>query len=32
VAELDAATKNVHSHRARAMTLLVQQLREVWGL
>jgi XTP/dITP diphosphohydrolase len=32
VAELDAATKNAHSHRARAMALLVQQLREVWGL
>jgi len=32
VAELDAATKNAHSHRARAMAQLLQQLREVWGL
>ncbi len=32
VAELDAATKNAHSHRARAMVQLQQQLREVWGL
>jgi XTP/dITP diphosphohydrolase len=32
VAELDAATKNAHSHRARAMAQLLQQLHEVWGL
>jgi XTP/dITP diphosphohydrolase len=32
VAELDAATKNAHSHRARAMVQLLQQLHEVWGL
>lgn len=32
VAELDADTKNRHSHRARAMAQLVVQLREVWGL
>jgi len=32
VAELDAATKNAHSHRARAAALLLGQLREVWGL
>ncbi len=31
VAELDAATKNAHSHRARAMAQLLVQLREVWG-
>lgn len=32
VAELDAATKNAHSHRARAMAQLLVQLHEVWGL
>ncbi len=32
VAELDAGTKNVLSHRARAMVSLREQLREVWGL
>jgi len=32
VAELDATTKNTHSHRARAMAQLLQQLHEVWGL
>jgi XTP/dITP diphosphohydrolase len=32
VAELDADTKNRHSHRARAFAQLQQQLREVWGL
>lgn len=32
VAELDAATKNLHSHRARAMAQLLVQLREVWRL
>jgi XTP/dITP diphosphohydrolase len=32
VAELDAETKNWHSHRARAMAQLQLQLREVWGL
>lgn len=32
VAEMDAATKNQHSHRARAMVQLMQQLREVWRL
>ena len=32
VAELDAATKNAHSHRARAMAQLLLLLREVWGL
>jgi XTP/dITP diphosphohydrolase len=32
VAEMDAPLKNRHSHRARAMALLQQQLREVWGL
>jgi XTP/dITP diphosphohydrolase len=32
VAEMDAATKNRHSHRARAMASLLQQLREVWHL
>jgi XTP/dITP diphosphohydrolase len=31
VAELDAAAKNAHSHRARAMAQLLVQLREVWG-
>ena len=32
VAELDAETKNRHSHRARAMAQLLAQLREVWHL
>ncbi len=32
VAELDADTKNRHSHRARAFVQLQAQLREVWGL
>ncbi|MDO8418525.1 MAG: RdgB/HAM1 family non-canonical purine NTP pyrophosphatase [Rubrivivax sp.] len=32
VAELDAATKNRHSHRARAMAQLRLLLREVWQL
>jgi XTP/dITP diphosphohydrolase len=32
VAELDADTKNRHSHRARAMAQLLSQLHEVWGL
>jgi XTP/dITP diphosphohydrolase len=32
VAELDTATKNTHSHRARAMAQLLAQLHEVWGL
>ncbi|MBX3600524.1 MAG: non-canonical purine NTP pyrophosphatase [Rubrivivax sp.] len=32
VAELDAATKNLHSHRARAAAQMVVLLREVWGL
>jgi XTP/dITP diphosphohydrolase len=32
VAELDAATKNAHSHRARAAAQMVTLLREVWGL
>ena len=32
VAELDAATKNAHSHRARAMAQMRQLLREVWRL
>jgi XTP/dITP diphosphohydrolase len=32
VAELDAPTKNRHSHRARAMAAMRTQLREVWGL
>lgn len=32
VAELDARTKNAHSHRARAWVQLQQQLREVWLL
>lgn len=31
VAELDAATKNLHSHRARAAAQMVLLLREVWG-
>jgi XTP/dITP diphosphohydrolase len=32
VAELDAETKNQHSHRARAMRQMHALLREVWGL
>jgi XTP/dITP diphosphohydrolase len=32
VAELDAPTKNQHSHRARAMAQLLWMLREVWKL
>jgi len=32
VAELDVATKNAHSHRARAMLQLRALLREVWQL
>jgi XTP/dITP diphosphohydrolase len=32
VAELDAATKNAHSHRARAMAQMRVLLREVWRL
>lgn len=32
VAEMDAATKNQHSHRARAMVQLMQQLQAVWRL
>jgi XTP/dITP diphosphohydrolase len=32
VAEMDAELKNRHSHRARAMTQMLQQLQEVWGL
>jgi len=32
VAEMDAGTKNQHSHRARAMAQLLQQLRDVWHL
>ncbi len=32
VAELDAATKNAHSHRALAAVQLRALLREVWGL
>ena len=32
VAELDAATKNLHSHRARAALQMLGLLREVWGL
>ena len=32
VAEMDAATKNQHSHRARAMVQLMQQLQAVWAL
>ena len=32
VAELDAEVKNLHSHRARAATLLRAGLREVWHL
>jgi inosine/xanthosine triphosphate pyrophosphatase family protein len=29
---MDAELKNRHSHRARAMVQLLQQLHEVWGL
>lgn len=32
VAELDAATKNVHSHRARASRQMLALMREVWHL
>lgn len=32
VAELDAATKNAHSHRARSAAQLLVLLREVWHL
>jgi len=32
VAELDAATKNLHSHRARSAAQMLGLLREVWGL
>ena len=32
VAELDAATKNLHSHRARAMAQMLTLLREVWAV
>jgi XTP/dITP diphosphohydrolase len=32
VAEMDAEQKNRHSHRARAMAQLLQQLHEVWSL
>jgi XTP/dITP diphosphohydrolase len=32
VAQMDAALKNRHSHRARAMVSLLQQLHEVWRL
>ena len=32
VAELDADTKNRHSHRARAMAQMQALLRDVWGL
>ena len=32
VAELDAATKNAHSHRALAAQALRQQLQQVWGV
>lgn len=32
VAELDAETKNLHSHRARAMAQMLVLLREVWHL
>jgi XTP/dITP diphosphohydrolase len=32
VAEMDAALKNRHSHRARAMVQMLALLREVWGL
>jgi XTP/dITP diphosphohydrolase len=32
VAEMDAALKNRHSHRARAMAELLRQLRDAWHL
>ena len=32
VAELDAASKNAHSHRGRAMALMQGLMREVWRL
>ncbi|MEO3691036.1 RdgB/HAM1 family non-canonical purine NTP pyrophosphatase [Roseateles paludis] len=32
VAQLDAATKNQHSHRALAAAQLLAQFREAWGL
>lgn len=32
VAELDAATKNRHSHRALAAAEMLRAMREVWGL
>ena len=32
VAELDAATKNTHSHRARAAAQMLALLREAWHL
>ena len=32
VAELDADTKNAHSHRARSAALLRQMLHDVWHL
>jgi XTP/dITP diphosphohydrolase len=32
VAELDAATKNVHSHRAQACVGVLAQMRQVWGV
>ena len=32
VAEIDADTKNRHSHRARAMAQMRTLLREVWQL
>ena len=32
VAELDAATKNAHSHRARAAQQMLEQMRAVWHL
>ncbi len=32
VAEMDAALKNTHSHRARAMAQMRGLLRQVWGL
>jgi len=31
VASLDAAVKNAHSHRARAMRSLIAQLQDSWG-
>ena len=32
VAELDAASKNAHSHRALAARQMLALMREVWGL